>query len=137
MQSYFLVFLGGGIGSMARFLFSKIFASISPGILGSNLTSGGFSAAIGTFAANLTGCFLLGIILAFHDSGKMSGTTSFLLATGFCGGLTTFSSFIFELTSLQSQNKTYLSIGYFVASIIIAIVLAVSSYSISTKLLNS
>ncbi|MDG5492555.1 fluoride efflux transporter CrcB [Psychroserpens sp. SPM9] len=85
MKQLLLVFLGGGFGSALRYLFGKFLNSSENGI------------PYGTFAANILGSLLIGIILglaAKHDS--LNSNQTLLLATGFCGGFTTFSTFAYE-----------------------------------------
>lgn len=95
MKQLFLVFIGGGIGSVLRFLFGKYLNSTQDGI------------PYGTFAANILGSLLIGIILglAAKHNGLTSNQTLFL-ATGFCGGFTTFSTFAYE-------NHVFLKSGDF------------------------
>ncbi|MDR6300585.1 fluoride efflux transporter CrcB [Mesonia maritima] len=85
MKQLALVFIGGGFGSVLRYLISKWLNSPSSGI------------PYGTFAANIIGSFLIGIILGYVVKNEnISETTALLLATGFCGGFTTFSTFAYE-----------------------------------------
>ena len=61
----------------------------------------------GTFVANILGSFLIGLILGYFAKNQtISQSYTLLLATGFCGGFTTFSSFAFE-------NQTLLKAGDF------------------------
>src|SRR5579883_2908031 len=55
---------------------------------------------MGTLAANLTGGFLIGLVLALADPLGFSPAARLLLTTGFLGGLTTFSTFSAEVTTL-------------------------------------
>jgi len=55
---------------------------------------------LGTLAANLTGGFIIGIVIAVADPLGLSSATRLLLMTGFLGGLTTFSTFSAETTTL-------------------------------------
>lgn len=90
-----MVFLGGGVGSVLRFLLSKFWNSTETGI------------PYGTFAANIIGSFLIGIILGYVARNQyISNETELLLATGFCGGFTTFSTFAYE-------NHVFLKAGDF------------------------
>ncbi len=107
MKHVLLVFIGGGFGSIARFLLSKYFNSEANGI------------PYGTFLANVLGSLFIGIILglaAKNDSLTQSQTL--LLATGFCGGFTTFSTFAYEnhvfLKSGDFFNFFLYTIGSFV-----------------------
>ncbi len=85
MKQLLLVFVGGGTGSIARYLVSKYLNTFSSGL------------PYGTFAANILGSFLIGIILGLAaKNSTLSHQTVLLLATGFCGGFTTFSSFAYE-----------------------------------------
>ncbi len=85
MKSLLLVFLGGGLGSTLRYALAKYL----------NSTSG--AVPYGTFAANILGSLLIGIILGIAaKNNSISQNTMLLLATGFCGGFTTFSTFAYE-----------------------------------------
>lgn len=95
MKQFILVFIGGGFGSALRFLIGKWLNSSETGI------------PYGTFAANILGSLLIGIILgiaAKNDS--LTQNQTLLLATGFCGGFTTFSTFAYE-------NHVFLKSGDF------------------------
>jgi len=95
MKQLLLVFVGGGFGSIARYLLAKYFNSSTDGI------------PYGTFLANVLGSLLIGIILglaAKNDS--LTQNQTLLLATGFCGGFTTFSTFAYE-------NHVFLKSGDF------------------------
>ena len=90
-----LVFLGGGFGSVLRFLFGKFLNSAEDGI------------PYGTFAANILGSLLIGIILGLAAKNEsLTSSQTLLLATGFCGGFTTFSTFAYE-------NHIFLKTGDF------------------------
>ncbi len=85
MKQLILVFLGGGLGSIARFILGKYLNSPADGI------------PYGTFAANIIGSLLIGIILGFAAKNEtLSQSQIVFLATGFCGGFTTFSTFAYE-----------------------------------------
>lgn len=95
MKQLLIVFVGGGFGSALRFLIGKWLNSSENGI------------PYGTFAANIIGSLLIGIILglaAKNDS--LTESQTLLLATGFCGGFTTFSTFAYE-------NHVFLKSGDF------------------------
>lgn len=85
MKSLLFVFIGGGAGSALRFLLGKWLNNHSSGI------------PFGTFLANILGSLLIGVLLgyAFKNS-ALSQSAMLLLATGFCGGFTTFSTFAYE-----------------------------------------
>lgn len=85
MKSVLLVFVGGGFGSVARFLLGKMLNNSSDGI------------PFGTFVANVLGSLLIGLILGFAaENDALTENHTLLLATGFCGGFTTFSTFAYE-----------------------------------------
>ncbi|MFD1064029.1 fluoride efflux transporter CrcB [Winogradskyella litorisediminis] len=84
MKSALLVFLGGGIGSVLRYLIGKWLNSSQTGI------------PYGTFLANIIGSFLIGIIIGLFIKQQLNEQQTLLLATGFCGGFTTFSTFAYE-----------------------------------------
>jgi CrcB protein len=103
LKSLLLVFIGGGTGSVARYLLGKYLNSTTTGI------------PYGTFAANVLGSLLIGIILGWAlKNNSLSSNTALLLATGFCGGFTTFSTFAYE-------NHVFLKSGDFMTFALYAI----------------
>jgi len=63
---------------------------------------------LGTFTVNIIGCFVMGLIMGYIEKSSSTSTTtlSLLLATGLCGGFTTFSAFAFEnIHLLRNQWK--------------------------------
>lgn len=85
MKNLLLVFLGGGLGSVARYWLGLYLNSDQSGI------------PYGTFLANVLGSLFIGIILGLAARSQgLSEQTVLLLATGFCGGFTTFSTFAYE-----------------------------------------
>jgi len=111
MKQLLYIFIGGGAGSVARYLLSKFL----------NTSNGGFP--YGTFAANVIGSLLIGLILGWAlKNNTLSSNTTLLLATGFCGGFTTFSTFAYEnhnfLKSGDFMNLGLYLIGSFAIGIL-------------------
>ncbi len=95
MKQLLLVFVGGGFGSVLRYIIGKYLNSPQDGI------------PYGTFAANILGSLLIGIILGLAaKNDTLTSNQTLLLATGFCGGFTTFSTFAYE-------NHVFLKSGDF------------------------
>lgn len=85
MKQVLLVFFGGGVGSVLRYIIGKYLNNPNDGI------------PYGTFAANIIGSLLIGIILGLAaKNDTLTSNQTLLLATGFCGGFTTFSTFAYE-----------------------------------------
>ena len=106
-----LVGIGSGIGGICRYLIS-----LSMGHL-----HGSFP--WGTFAVNIVGCLLIGIIWGLTSRFQhLTPAFSLLLMVGFCGGFTTFSTFSKEgLTMLQTNNYVLFAL-YTLGSVVLGIV---------------
>lgn len=83
------VALGGAIGAAARYLAGLWLAA---------LLGAGFP--WGTFFVNVTGSFLIGIVLVLVQAGTLPAEARLFLAVGILGGYTTFSSFSYETLQL-------------------------------------
>jgi CrcB protein len=99
-----LIFVGGGIGSVLRFLIGLPFKQTN------------ISLPIGTLLANLTAAAIIGITFVFANKTYLSPRTLFFLTTGLCGGLSTFSTFSWETLQLFQQQQ----FGWAVANILIS-----------------
>jgi CrcB protein len=104
------VFAGGFVGALARFGIVELFGSYD----------GSWPWPI--FIANIAGCAILGYVIAAHGPGIQVS----LIGTGFCGALTTFSTFQLELYQLLDAHSYFTAVAYLAASIFFGM-LAVSS----------
>ncbi len=103
MKDLVLIIVGGGAGSVCRYLLSA-FAN----------RRFGDSFAWGTMTVNLLGCLLIGFLVGLVDRSILPKTYRILLVTGFLGGFTTFSSFALESLGMileGSVDKGLLNIG--------------------------
>lgn len=88
MREILLVAAGSGVGGALRYLTATL------------LKSAGCAFPLGTFAANLCGCLLIGLFSALALKGIIGSEAKLLLTTGLCGGFTTFSTFTSENLAL-------------------------------------
>ena len=103
-----IVFVGGGLGAMTREIFMLL--------LGRSSTAFPFD----IFMANILACFLLGVASRLHQERRASGNANLLVATGFCGGMSTFSSFVFgAFSEMVTPGRLVLSALYIIASLVV------------------
>lgn len=106
-----IVGLGGGIGSILRYLCQKWVNE-----------SYQHNFPLATFLVNVFGCLLIGVFYALGEKGNiLSPQTRLLLITGLCGGFTTFSTFAFENMSLLRTGDTFYFLLYAVGSVVLGI----------------
>lgn len=110
-MKYFLwVFLGGGMGSIFRYAISK-FISIPQNTF-----------PYPTLIANLIGCLLIGFIMGNAiKHGTYTSSQTLFFATGFCGGLTTFSTFSLEGIELLRSGNLGIFLFYTLTSVVMGL----------------
>jgi CrcB protein len=107
IKTLLLIGTGGFAGSISRYLLTKFIATKWP-----------MAFPWGTFSVNIIGCFLIGIIMGMSFQSSISTQTRLLLATGFCGGFTTFSTYSLEIFELYQRGQAGISMLYLFTSIL-------------------
>jgi CrcB protein len=93
-KSILAIALGAALGALLRWQLGSRLNSVFPTI------------PPGTLTANLIGAYIVGLGIAFFATySAISPEWRLLVVTGFCGGLTTFSTFSAEITSLLQQGR--------------------------------
>ncbi len=99
-KSIFAIALGSAFGGLLRWLLGLQFNSLFPTI------------PPGTLMANLLGGYIVGLAVAYFASvPEIAPQWRLLIITGFCGGLTTFSTFSAEVVSLIQQGRVAWAAG--------------------------
>jgi len=119
MNTILLVGSGGFIGSVLRY-------SLTQFIQSRYLSAFPF----GTLSVNVLGCFIIGLIVAMTEKGDLNMDWRFFLATGICGGFTTFSAFSSETIGLIRQGQTGYAVLYVTASIVVGLIATFGGYAI-------
>ena len=122
MKLLFYIFLGGGIGSVCRYLLTLS--------INRQLTT---TFPTGTFVVNITGCLLIGLLygIAIRYSWFNTEWRLFLI-TGICGGYTTFSAFSYEAVGLIRVGNY----GYFLLYVAGSVVIGLLATILGTALMR-
>jgi CrcB protein len=125
MTKYLLVFVGGGIGSMAR-LFVTSFTGKQIGT----------AFPWGTLSVNLLGALVIGLLIELMAlRWSAPEAQRYLLVTGFLGGFTTFSAFSLETASMCTRGDWIMAVAYVLASVIGTVGLVILSIHLLRALL--
>ena len=108
---FLLIALGGAGGSLLRYLIGGAVQRMS---------AGGFP--VGTMFVNVSGCFLIGILLRQLLNMQVSPELRAFLIVGFCGGFTTFSTFSAETLGLIEGGEYGRATGYVILSVLLCLV---------------
>lgn len=109
------VAIGSAAGGVCRYVVSQVLGRTFAGVF-----------PYGTFAVNVIGCLIIGLLFGLIDRGvSMSAEMRLLLITGFCGGFTTFSTFAHENYLLFGNGKgipvvcLYAALSFFVGLLMV------------------
>ena len=108
IKALLLVGIGGGIGSILRYLTSVF--------VGRHFNS---AFPLATFLVNIAGCFLIGLLVTMVEKQAWADNSfRYLFITGFCGGFTTFSAFAHENVNLLNSQQSFIAFAYIAASVV-------------------
>ncbi len=109
-MNFLWVFLGGGIGSVLRYLI---------GIL---IRQWELNFPWGTFAANMISCLLLGLLTGLFIKDQLSFSARLFFMTGLCGGFSTFSTFSFEIVDILKDGNWTATLLYVGSSLVFGVI---------------
>ncbi|MFC8719209.1 fluoride efflux transporter FluC [Kitasatospora sp. NPDC057198] len=113
LADWLLVLLGGLLGAPTRYL---------TGVAVKSRVHSPFP--YGTLAANAAACLLLGFLAGAALHGRLDAHAQLLLDTGFCGALSTWSTFSYEVFTLASTRRVALSGLYLAVSVLLGTALS-------------
>jgi CrcB protein len=107
-MKYLVVLAGGGVGSLARYVASTAIMQRFGGAF-----------PMGTFVINITGSFLIGLLMTlFTEKLEWNPNWRLLLVTGFLGGYTTFSAYEYESLQALRQGAKWIGLLNLVGSVV-------------------
>ncbi|CDG90401.1 fluoride efflux transporter CrcB [Xenorhabdus bovienii] len=118
----FAVFIGGGLVSVLRWLISF------------RLNNASTPLAVGTLTANCVGAFIIGLGLAyFNKATHLDPVWKLMLTTGFCGGLTTFSTFSVEVVYLLQAGKIGWALSSILANLVGSLLMTTFAFAVMNR----
>ena len=122
IQLSLLVFLGGGLGSVARFWIGQLLPGAWPW---------------GTFSVNILGAALIGILGAVMSSAAPAEPWRYYLFIGFLGGFTTFSSFSLEAVRMAQRQEWGSAALYVVSTNVLCLLSCAAAWWLTHKRLEA
>jgi len=124
MKQLLFIGLGGFIGSILRYLVSKL-----------NLSVHFLSIPVGTLTVNIVGSLVIGFIAGIAMKSEIiSPDLRLFLMVGICGGFTTFSSFSLENMMLMQNGQYFTALIYTLSSVFFSMLAVYMGYMISNIL---
>jgi len=123
---YLLIALGGAVGSVVRYVVGGAVQRTS---------DSGFP--LGTMFVNVSGCFLIGVLVRQFLNMQLSPELRALLIVGFCGGFTTFSTFSAETLGLIEGGEYGRAAGYVVLSVTLCLAATLAGMTTMRLLLGT
>jgi CrcB protein len=120
MKNLLLVGIGGGIGSVLRYMCSRAISSPGTQVF-----------PWGTFAVNLVGSALIGLVWGWGMRDTISSDWKLFMMTGLIGGFTTFSAFSLESLVLLQQHRYLVFLAYAIGSVLICLLAAWAGMKLS------
>lgn len=117
------VLIGGALGALSRYGVAQLLPH-----------SGGMRFPWNTFAANLLGCLLIGLVMGWVAQNQNLRPYLPLVVIGFLGGFTTFSSFGWETIALFQNKQLQLAVYYVLGTNIAGLLLVFAGYKLSQLL---
>lgn len=109
MTNYLCVAIGGGVGSLVRYLIGRVITQLHPNSF----------FAWGTFCINVTGSFLIGLLMTLLvEKLRVPHYWQLTLVVGFLGGYTTFSSFEYDALLAARNGHALVCVLYLVGSVV-------------------
>jgi CrcB protein len=118
-----LVLLGGAVGAPLRYVADLVVQSRHDSVF-----------PWGTFAVNVLGSLLLGVVAALVGGAALPAWTLTLLGTGLCGALTTFSTFGFETVRLLEEGSVLTALANAAASLAVALGACAAGWTVAASL---
>ncbi|MBK8686495.1 MAG: fluoride efflux transporter CrcB [Bacteroidetes bacterium] len=106
MKAIFIVFIGGGLGSVFRYA------------IGTWVGNEVYTWPWASWLVNLIGSFIIGILFGWSSMGEKNQALWLFGATGFCGGFTTFSALSKECLVMIQNQQWMLALLYIAGSVI-------------------
>ena len=124
MHPYVLVFLGGGMGSLLRYWVGRL---IPATLMGTPFPNS-------ILVVNIVASFILGVVVGWVVNRSTGEEARLLIGVGFCGGLSTFSSFSYDTVILLQNsriNAALLNIGL---NVVLCLLASASGLGLGQKL---
>ncbi|MEU9882108.1 fluoride efflux transporter CrcB [Streptomyces phaeochromogenes] len=122
-MNWVLVIVGGMVGAPLRYLTDRAVQSRHDTVF-----------PWGTFAVNVVGCLILGLLTGAAVAGAASSHLQLLLGTGLCGALTTYSTFSFETLRLAEDGARLYAAANVIASVVVGLGAAFAGVSVAEAL---